>query len=136
MVMIPSDTKLPFPFERKQFPIIPAFSITINKSQGQTFNYVGVDLSKDVFSHGQLYVAVSRCRSSETLKFDIPIFEDMIPNRNNNNNQQNNVHPKLHKKVSIENDHDFIDLFGEDGTVSVKNVVYQSVLQSVNKIEV
>jgi len=38
-----------------------AFAITINKAQGLTLKRVGVYLKDDVFSHGQLYVALSRC---------------------------------------------------------------------------
>jgi ATP-dependent exoDNAse (exonuclease V) alpha subunit len=34
--------------------------MTINKAQGQTLHTVGVDLRSPVFSHGQLYVALSR----------------------------------------------------------------------------
>lgn len=66
-----SGTILPFSFRRTQFPIIPAFAMTINKSQGQTFQKVGVLLRQPVFSHGQLYVAASRVRSFSGLKFYI-----------------------------------------------------------------
>ncbi|CAB3233342.1 unnamed protein product [Arctia plantaginis] len=53
--MIPND--LPFNFKRIQFPVKLSFAVTINKSQGQTFKHVGIDLRQDCFSHGQLYVA-------------------------------------------------------------------------------
>ena len=42
--------------------------MTINKSQGQTFDNIIIDLRRDVFNHGQLYVAMSRVRSWESLK--------------------------------------------------------------------
>ena len=58
----------PFTFSRRQFPIKLAFAMTINKSQGQTFDRIGLDLRKDVFNHGQLYVAFSRVRSWQALK--------------------------------------------------------------------
>lgn len=66
-----SGTILPFDFQRTQFPLIPAFAMTINKSQGQTFGSVGVLLKRPVFTHGQLYVAASRVRSFDSLKFYI-----------------------------------------------------------------
>ena len=64
VVMIPRitflPTELPVQFKRVQFPIKVCYAITINKAQGQTYRVTGVDLSEDVFSHGQLYVALSR----------------------------------------------------------------------------
>ena len=41
--------------------------MTINKSQGQTIEHVGIYLPKPVFSHGQLYVALSRCPNFSNL---------------------------------------------------------------------
>ena len=45
--------------------------MTINKAQGQTYSNVIIDLQKDVFSHGQLYVAILRVRSWNGLKLFI-----------------------------------------------------------------
>jgi ATP-dependent exoDNAse (exonuclease V) alpha subunit len=59
--LIPSDkTEFPFEFSRRQFPLKSAFAMTINKSQGQSFTRQSVYLPKDVFTHGQAYVAWSR----------------------------------------------------------------------------
>jgi hypothetical protein len=61
----PSAESLPIPLKRRQFPVHVAFAMTINKSQGQGVKNVGLDLRTPVFSHGQLYVALSRCTSGD-----------------------------------------------------------------------
>lgn len=63
--IIPTDH--PFDFKRVQFPVRVAFAITINKSQGQTLQYAGVNLESACFTHGQLYVACSRVGSEKNL---------------------------------------------------------------------
>ncbi|PIA29092.1 hypothetical protein AQUCO_06300048v1 [Aquilegia coerulea] len=63
----PSVSETPFQMARRQFPVRLAFAMTINKSQGQSVKYVGIDLRNQVFSHGQLYVALSRCTSSNRI---------------------------------------------------------------------
>ena len=79
-VMIPrmpltsSDTGLPFQLKRIQFPIRPAFCMTISKSQGQTLDFVGLWLNEPLFTHGQLYVAMSKVSAIDRIK--IAIFEN------------------------------------------------------------
>jgi hypothetical protein len=64
----PSDKdNFPFTLRRRQFPIKPAFAMSINKAQGQTLKCVGIYLKDDVFGHGQLYVALSRSGSFESI---------------------------------------------------------------------
>jgi len=49
----PNVETLPVPLKRLQFPVRLAFAMTINKSQEQSVEHVGINLQTSVFSHGQ-----------------------------------------------------------------------------------
>lgn len=50
--LTPSDVRIPFKFQRRQFSLALSFAMTINKSQGQSLKHVGLFLPTPVFSHG------------------------------------------------------------------------------------
>ncbi|CAA7052652.1 unnamed protein product [Microthlaspi erraticum] len=84
LLITPSDTLLPFKMRRRQLPLAVAFAITINKSQGQSLSQVGIFLPRPVFSHGQLYVAISRVTSKKGLKILIVDSEGKPQRRTTN----------------------------------------------------
>lgn len=57
-----------------QYPIKLAWAITIHKSQGQTFDKVIIDLGGGAFTHGQLYVALSRCTCLDGIRLKRPVM--------------------------------------------------------------
>ena len=54
------EGELPFIISKRQFPIQLCFAMTVNKLQGQSFNFIRVDLCMPVFIHRKLYVALLR----------------------------------------------------------------------------
>ncbi|CEF61639.1 DNA helicase Pif1 like family and P-loop containing nucleoside triphosphate hydrolase domain-containing protein [Strongyloides ratti] len=79
IIHTPVDLKIPIPFTRYQYPVKLGFCITINKSQGQTLENVGLYLEESLFAHGQLYVALSRVRSASKVK--VKWAYEQSPNR-------------------------------------------------------
>jgi ATP-dependent DNA helicase PIF1 len=80
------DLSLPFKFKRKQFPIRLSFVMTINKAQGQTMPTIGVYLSEPVFSHRQLYVALSRGVSQGSISVPCKPSKEVDPKGNSTRN--------------------------------------------------
>ena len=56
----------------KQYPVKPAWAITIHKSQGLTFEHAIID-AHSAFAHGQAYVALSRCKTLEGMVLSSPL---------------------------------------------------------------
>jgi hypothetical protein len=83
----PSEN-IPIDISCHQFPVCLAFVMTINKSQGQSIMHVGIDLRTAVFSHGQLYVALSRCTSPSRIKV-------LFPEDSDNTRTINVVYPEV-----------------------------------------
>ncbi len=96
---ISDKEKYPFSFKRRQFPVRLAYSITTNKSQGQTLKRAGLWLPVPLFTHGQLYVAMSRVGNPKDLRV---LIKDC----------------KVHNEVGAEEDGQWTD-----------NVVFREVLQ-------
>lgn len=70
-----------------QFLVHLCFAMTVNKSQGQSFGSVGVDLWAPVFSYGQLYVALSRVTSVDGLSV---LYSD-----NSDGKTENIIYPEV-----------------------------------------
>ena len=65
---------------RRQFPLAPAYATTFNSCQGLTLDVVGVDLTRSVFSHGQLYTALSRIRHRSHARVRVQHGQTMTKN--------------------------------------------------------
>lgn len=61
-----------------QYPLKLAWSVTIHKSQGKTFDKVIIDIGRGTFAHGQMYVAMSRCTSLEGIILKQPLQKKHI----------------------------------------------------------
>jgi hypothetical protein len=60
-------------FKYVQFPLAPAWALTIHKAQGMTLDAVEIDLGRGAFAPGQTYVALSRARNMESIRLARPL---------------------------------------------------------------
>ena len=72
ITVTPSDLDLPFGLILHHFPVHLGFSRSINKFEGQFVTVVGLNLCIPVFTHGQLYVALSWCTTNQGVKILFP----------------------------------------------------------------
>jgi len=61
-----------------QYPLKLAWAVTIHKAQGKTFSKVVIDIGHGTFSHGQVYVALSRCVTLEGIVLKKPVLRQHI----------------------------------------------------------
>uniref|UniRef100_A0A8R7TGZ4 DNA helicase Pif1-like 2B domain-containing protein n=1 Tax=Triticum urartu TaxID=4572 RepID=A0A8R7TGZ4_TRIUA len=117
--LCPSDNDMfPFSFKRKQFPVRLSFAMTVNKSQGQTIPNVGIYLPEPVFSHGQLYVALSRATATSNIKVLTGTHDES--KQKNKKTSIDNTYTKGEKKKRKKKT-------STSGTYT-KNIVYKEVL--------
>jgi ethanolamine utilization protein EutP (predicted NTPase) len=64
----------------QQFPLAPAYSTTFHSCEGLTYDKIGIDLTRPVFTHRQLYSALSRVRCRTDAKVRLQVEERMTTN--------------------------------------------------------
>ena len=102
--LCPSDNDMfPFKFKRKQFPVRLSFAMTINKAQGQTIPIVGVYLPNPVFSHGQLYVALSRATAKRNIKILIEKEKEKENAKKKSGKSKKRKRPALSLQTAMKN---------------------------------
>jgi len=107
----------------RQYPIRLAWAVTIHKSQGLTFDKAIIDAGRS-FAPGQVYVALSRCRSLEGIILKSKIQEQVIFSDNAINNFQNEIWNLKEVKAIIENEKLPYSLEKVYKAINLQNLVY------------
>ena len=89
------ENEYPFILCRRQFPVRPAFAMTIHKAQGQTLHTVGIRLQDPVFAHGQLYVTLSRATDPNNIFIAVDIPEHTSSNMRPSPTTENIVYREI-----------------------------------------
>lgn len=114
----------------KQFPIKPAWAITIHKSQGMTFDRLAVDFGEGTFACGQAYVALSRVRSFEGLFLNKEVqFSDIQVDQTVGEFLRRSRSNKL-DTLSIEGKREY-DLLSMNNWISVGNYYLREALNDI-----
>ena len=90
-----------------QYPLKLGYATTIHKSQGQTYD--GMNLVPEIFSNGQLYVALSRCKSVENIYLKDSIKPYMVKTSEDVINFYNNIKNDSEKFVNITIKKDYLE---------------------------
>src|SRR5689334_8510480 len=99
--------------------------MTVNKAQGQTIPNVGIFLPEPVFSHGQLYVALTRATARQHVKV-LAYPADHASRKKQTKSKAKDTSKGKKKRV----DEDKERASKSDGRRYTKNIVYREVLTS------
>lgn len=102
----------------KQFPMKLGFAVTVHKAQGQT--YEAMNFKPEIFQEGQLYVALSRCKSADSLYIDGYLSQRMVKTSED--------------VISYYQEPDTYSFFGEDNEV-ISVLVPREVEKAVTLLE-
>ncbi len=116
-----------------QFPLRLAWAVTVHKSQGLSFEKVIVDVGES-FSAGQVYVALSRCRSLEGLKLSSKISRSVLFNDeriiqfSNRKTSENDLHQKYKAAQQTYYTQILLNIFSpelfKNGLTDLKSLIY------------
>jgi len=113
-----------------QYPLQAAWAVTIHKAQGLTFDHVVIDAA-DAFAFGQVYVALSRCRTLEGLSLSSPLTAGVAFNDTSVSHFVS-AQPSFEQTSVAADDYErqyrmekLMELFGMDDLVNLADKLYE-----------